>query len=473
VTLRLYDTAARAVRDFVPLTPGKASLYLCGATVQAPPHIGHIRSGVVFDLLTRWLRASGYQVTFCRNVTDIDDKIIRVAAGEGVPWWQVAQRNERAFARAYAVLGCVPPDVEPRATGHVPEMITLMRRLIEGGHAYPADGDVYFDVHSYPGYGALSGQRLEHMRAAEDTETPDAKRDPRDFSLWKGAKPGEPSWETPWGPGRPGWHLECSAMATKYLGPVFDIHGGGLDLIFPHHENEIAQSRAAGDEFARYWLHNGLVGVAGEKMSKSLGNSLLVDAMVTQVRPVELRYYLGSAHYRSGLEYSAEALDEAVAAYRRIENFVIRAAEVAEVAWPAAGAGPAPARDLVPPAFAGALDDDLSVPQALAVLHETVRAGNNALAAGDTAAVATRLAEVRAMLGVLGLDPIAEPWADAGSGDDLRTVVDALVGVALAQRQAARERKDYAAADAIRDGLQEAGVVIEDTPQGPRWELKR
>ncbi|MFI5067607.1 MAG: cysteine--tRNA ligase [Streptosporangiales bacterium] len=464
MTLRLYDTAARTVRDFVPLTPGKASLYLCGATVQAPPHIGHIRSGVVFDLLTRWLRASGYQVTFCRNVTDIDDKIIRVAAGEDVPWWQVAQRNERAFARAYAVLGCVPPDVEPRATGHIPEMITLMRRLIEGGHAYPADGDVYFDVHSYPEYGALSGQRLEHMRAAEDTETPDAKRDPRDFSLWKGAKPGEPSWETPWGPGRPGWHLECSAMATKYLGPVFDIHGGGLDLIFPHHENEIAQSRAAGDEFARYWLHNGLVGVSGEKMSKSLGNSLLVDAMVTQVRPVELRYYLGSAHYRSGLEYSAEALDEAVAAYRRIENFVIRAAEVT---------GPAPARDLVPPAFAGALDDDLSVPQALAVLHETVRAGNNALAAGDTAAVATRLAEVRAMLGVLGLDPLAEPWADAGSGDDLRTVVDALVGVALAQRQAARERKDYAAADAIRDGLQEAGVVIEDTPQGPRWELKR
>ncbi len=465
MTLRLYDTAARTVRDFIPLTPGKASLYLCGATVQAPPHIGHIRSGVVFDLLTRWLRASGYQVTFCRNVTDIDDKIIRVAAGEGVPWWQVAQRNERAFGRAYAVLGCVPPDVEPRATGHIPEMITLMRRLIEGGHAYPADGDVYFDVHSYPEYGALSGQRLEHMRPAEDTETPDAKRDPRDFSLWKGAKPGEPSWETPWGPGRPGWHLECSAMATKYLGPVFDIHGGGLDLIFPHHENEIAQSRAAGDGFARYWLHNGLVGVAGEKMSKSLGNSLLVDAMVTQVRPVELRYYLGSAHYRSSMEYSAEALDEAVAAYRRIENFVIRAAEVGR-------AGPGAGRWL-PAAFAGALDDDLSVPQALAVLHETVRAGNNALAAGDTGAAATRLAEVRAMLGVLGLDPLAEPWADAGPGDDLRTVVDALVGVALAQRQAARERKDYAAADAIRDGLQEAGVVIEDTPQGPRWELKR
>ncbi len=506
MTLRLYDTAARAVRDFVPLIPGNASLYLCGATVQAPPHIGHIRSGVVFDLLTRWLRASGYQVTFCRNVTDVDDKIIRVAAADGVPWWLVAQRNERAFSRAYAILGCVPPDVEPRATGHIPEMIVLMRRLIEGGHAYPADGDVYFDVHSYPEYGALSGQRLEHMRAADDTEIPGAKRDPRDFALWKGAKPGEPSWETPWGPGRPGWHLECSAMATKYLGPQFDIHGGGRDLIFPHHENEIAQSRAAGDRFARYWLHNGLVGVAGEKMSKSLGNSLLVEAMVAEVRPVELRYYLGSAHYRSGLEYSAEALDEAVAAYRRIENFVIRAAEVAGPAGepgdePAAlagalataeavgsgpataagqtdpavtsGSAPAPARALVPVAFADALDDDLGMPQAMAVLHETVRVGNNALAAGDVTTVGARLAEVRAMLGVLGLDPLDEPWAAAEPAGDLRGVVNALVSVALVQRQAARERKDYAAADAIRDGLQAAGVVIEDTPTGPRWELKR
>ena len=477
------------------------SLYLCGATVQAPPHIGHIRSGIVFDLLTRWLRASGYQVTFCRNVTDIDDKIIRVAAGEGVPWWLVAQRNERAFSQAYEVLGCVPPDVEPRATGHVPEMITLMHRLIDSGHAYASDGGVYFDVLSYPEYGALSGQRLENMRPADDTEPNDAKRDPRDFALWKGAKPGEPSWDTPWGPGRPGWHLECSAMATKYLGATFDIHGGGLDLIFPHHENEIAQSRSAGDGFARYWLHNGLVGLAGEKMSKSLGNSLLVEAMVTQVRPVELRYYLGQAHYRSGIEYSTEALDEAVAAYRRIENFVTRATEAvgprpgqgrraAELGdEPAALAGALPsaeaagARDafddeaptltLVPAAFADALDDDLGIPQALAVLHDTVRAGNNALAAGDIGTTEIRLAEVRAMLGVLGLDPLAEPWATAGPGDDLHAVVDALVRVALVQRQAARERQDYAAADAIRDELRDAGVLIEDTPQGPRWELKR
>ena len=503
MTLRLYDTAARSVREFSPVIPGQVSLYLCGATVQAPPHIGHIRSGIVFDLLTRWLRASGYQVTFCRNVTDIDDKIIRVAAGEGVPWWLVAQRNERAFSQAYEVLGCVPPDVEPRATGHVPEMITLMHRLIGSGHAYASEGGVYFDVLSYPQYGALSGQRLENMRPADDTEPNDAKRDPRDFALWKGAKPGEPSWDTPWGPGRPGWHLECSAMATKYLGATFDIHGGGLDLIFPHHENEIAQSRSAGDGFARYWLHNGLVGLAGEKMSKSLGNSLLVEAMVTQVRPVELRYYLGQAHYRSGIEYSTEALDEAVAAYRRIENFVTRATEAVGTGGGSGGggerargragragrgtgrgrgggragmpsdAGEAPTVTLVPAAFADALDDDLGIPQALAVLHDTVRAGNNALAAGDIGTTEIRLAEVRAMLGVLGLDPLAEPWATAGPGDDLHAVVDALVGVALVQRQAARERKDYAAADAIRDSLRDAGVLIEDTPQGPRWELKR
>ena len=473
MTLRLYDTAAREVREFSPLVQGKASLYLCGATVQAPPHIGHIRSGVSFDILVRWLAASGYQVTFCRNVTDIDDKILRVAADEGIPWWSVAQRNERAFTRAYDVLGCLPPDVEPRATGHVPEMIVLMRRLIGAGHAYAAGGDVYFDVSSYPAYGALSGQRLEHMRAADDTETNDAKRDPRDFALWKGAKPGEPAWETPWGPGRPGWHLECSAMATKYLGASFDIHGGGLDLVFPHHENELAQSRAAGDEFARYWLHNGLVGVAGAKMSKSLGNSLLVDVMVTRVRPVELRYYLGQAHYRSPLEYSEEALAEAVAAYRRIEGFVTRATELL-------GRPSAAHPDLSPlagvpgpPEFAAALDDDLGVPQALAVVHETVREGNSALAAGDAGETGRFLAAVRAMLRVLGLDPLAEPWATRGAGDDLHEVVDALVKAALADRQAARERRDYVAADAIRQRLQNAGVLIEDTPDGPRWELKR
>ena len=468
VKLRLYDTATRSEREFSPVEPGKASLYLCGATVQAPPHIGHIRSGVSFDILVRWLKASGYQVTFCRNVTDIDDKILRVAAAEDVHWWAVAQRNERAFSRAYDVLGCLPPDVEPRATGHIPEMITLMRRLIGSGHAYASGGDVYFDVGSWPAYGALSGQRLEQERPAEDTDTADAKRDPRDFALWKGAKPGEPSWETPWGPGRPGWHLECSAMSTKYLGPTFDIHGGGLDLVFPHHENELAQSRAVGDGFAQYWVHNGLLGTAGEKMSKSLGNSLLVDAVVTQVRPVELRYYLGQAHYRSTIEYSPAALDEAVAAYRRIEGFVTRAAELTgDTQDPPAG------RDAMPPAFAAALDDNLAVPLALAVVHDTIHDGNNALASGDAAALGASLAQVRAMLGVLGLDPLSEKWRAPRADDDLRGVVGALVTVAIDQRQAAKDRRDYQAADAIRDRLHAAGVLLEDTPDGTRWTIKR
>src|SRR5215471_7823454 len=348
-------------------------------------------------------------------------------------------------------------------------MITLMRRLIDGGHAYASGGDVYFDVTSWPAYGALSGQRLDHMRPAEDTGTAECKRDPRDFTLWKGAKPGEPSWDTPWGPGRPGWHLECSAMSTKYLGPTFDIHGGGLDLVFPHHENELAQSRAAGDGFARYWMHNGLVGVSGEKMSKSLGNSLLVDAMVKQVRPVELRYYLGQAHYRSNIEYSLPALEVAVAAYRRIEGFVTRAAELSGDAQGPAALG----RDAMPPAFVAALDNDLVVPQALAVVHDTIRDGNNALAAGDKVAVAAALAQVRAMLGVFGLDPLSPEWTAAGGDNDLRAVVEALVGAALDQRQAARDRKDYEAADAIRESLEAAGVFIDDTPDGQRWIIKR
>jgi cysteinyl-tRNA synthetase len=446
------------------------SLYLCGATVQAPPHIGHIRSGVNFDILVRWLRASGSEVTFCRNVTDIDDKILHAAHHAEIPWWALAERNQRAFTRAYEALGCLPPDVEPRATGHVPEMVELIQRLVDRGHAYASDGDVYFDVKSQPDYGALSGQRLDHMLAAEDTEDAYRKRDLRDFALWKGAKPGEPYWPTPWGPGRPGWHLECSAMSTKYLGPTFDIHGGGLDLIFPHHENEMAQSHAAGDGFARYWMHNGLVRIGGEKMSKSLGNSLLVDNMIVTVRPVELRYYLGQAHYRSEIDYTPAALSDAATAYRRIEGFVTRAAEVLSSGE---RAGEQAADASLPEPFVAAMDDDLGVPQALAVLHDAVREGNGALAAGDQAGTAKRLAEVRAMLGALGLDPLAEPWASRAGGDSLRPVVDALVHVALDQRQAARERKDFAAADAIRDELERAGILVEDTPRGPRWELRK
>jgi cysteinyl-tRNA synthetase len=303
------------------------------------------------------------------------------------------------------------------------------------------------------------------MREAEDAGA-GAKRDPRDFALWKAVKPGEPSWDTPWGRGRPGWHLECSAMAHKYLGGAFDIHGGGLDLVFPHHENEIAQSKAAGDTFARYWLHNAWVTMSGEKMSKSLGNSVLVSEMVKRWRPVVLRYYLAAPHYRSMIEYSEAALHEAATSFARIEGFLERAAELAGPVAPAAG---------VPAAFADAMDDDLGVPQALAVLHTTVREGNTALAAGDKEAVAAHLADVRAMLGVLGLDPADDMWRQGGpdEGEDLREVVDHLVHLALEQRQAARARKDYAAADEVRDRLHRAGIVVEDTPHGPRWTLDR
>ena len=464
MSLHLYDTGIRTIREFRPLRPGVAGMYVCGATPQAAPHIGHMRSGVIYDLVYRWLLRSGYEVTFARNVTDIDDKIIAVAAEEGRPWFAIAEANQRVFGRGYDVLGCLPPTIEPRATGHVPEMIMLMRRLIEAGHAYAEGGDVYFDVRSWADrYGALSNQKLENMLDSHDTAGADRKRDPRDFALWKGAKPGEPSWETPWGPGRPGWHLECSAMATKYLGETFDIHGGGMDLIFPHHENEIAQSQAAGDGFARYWLHNGLLTVNGEKMSKSVGNVVLLSDLLEKARPVEVRYYLGAVHYRSIIDYSDAALAEAAAAYQRIEGFVTRAVEVVGAV--------APAGEL-PGAFVSAMDDDLGVPQALAVVHETVRAGNSALAGDDHARVRQALAEVRAMLDALGLDPLSAHWADKGGGD-LRSVVDALVAVALEQRKAARARKDYASADAIRDGLTAAGIVVEDTPHGPRWEIGR
>jgi cysteinyl-tRNA synthetase len=463
VTLRLYDTGTRTVRDFVPIEAGKASLYVCGATVQGAPHIGHLRSGLNFDILRRWLTFRGYQVTMVRNVTDIDDKIIAKAAEAGRPWWAHAALFEEAFRAGYATLGCLPPTVEPRATGHITEMVTLMQRLIDTGHAYPADGDVYFDVRSFPAYGSLSGQRLDEMQPAGDSIGDGRKRDPRDFALWKSAKPGEPSWPTPWGHGRPGWHLECSAMAGKYLGETFDIHGGGLDLIFPHHENEVAQSVAAGGDFARYWMHNGWVTMAGEKMSKSLGNTVSIAEMAKHWRPVELRYYLGAAHYRSAIEYSPESLTESASAYATIENFVQRAIEV--VGAPA---------DFGPPPqdFCEAMDEDLNVSQALAVLHGARRAGNSALAAGDKDGTADALASVLAMTDVLGLNPLR--WqAGTGQAATLNEVVDQLVGLALQQRQAARERKDYQASDAIRDALTAAGVVVEDTPDGTRWTLAR
>ena len=484
MALHLYDTATRSLRAFEPLEPGKVSIYLCGATVQSPPHIGHIRSGLNFDILQRWLAYRGSEVTFVRNVTDIDDKILAKSAEAGLPWWAWAAVNEQAFTTAYDTLGCLRPTYEPRATGHVTEMVELMQRLIDAGHAYAADGDVYFDVRAYPAYGELSGQRIDAMLPAGDTEGEVRKHDPRDFALWKRAKPGEPdtaSWPTPWGRGRPGWHLECSAMATRYLGSTFDIHGGGLDLVFPHHENEIAQSRAAGDGFARYWLHNAWVTMSGEKMSKSLGNSLVVSEMVRTWRPVELRYYLGAAHYRSNIEYSPAALAEAASAYRRIERFVSNAQDrlagfrhlQPEVGQPATGE--------LPQRFIEAMDDDLGVPAALAVIHAAVRDGNARLIAADSeSAVQELVGPVLAMTEVLGISPLAWAESEPASLFDKaishsarqHLIIDALVRVALDQRTAARARKDYAASDTIRDELAAAGVAVEDTADGPRWTLK-
>ena len=465
MTLHLYDTATRTLREFTPVREGHASVYLCGATPQSAPHIGHVRSGVAFDILRRWLTAAGYDVAFVRNVTDIDDKILTKAAENGRPWWEWAATHEREFTRAYDVLGVLPPSTEPRATGHMTQMIEYMERLIERGFAYPAEGSVYFDVAAWSkapegDYGHLSGHKLDEVDQGESAELR-GKRDPRDFALWKAAKEGEPSWPTPWGDGRPGWHLECSAMATWYLGGTFDIHGGGLDLQFPHHENEAAQSHAAGDGFARYWLHNGWVTMAGEKMSKSLGNVLSVPNILERVRPVELRYYLGSAHYRSMLEYSPEALQEAAAGYRRIEAFVRRVAEVAEVPVGTWTDG-----------FAAAMDDDLGVPAALAEIHGQVRAGNTALSGGDTAAAVAAASTVRAMAGVLGVDPLDAQWVAGSRGDDDTAIaLDLLVQAELAARQQARADKDFATADAVRDRLVAAGIAVADTADGQKWSL--
>ena len=469
MTFRLYDTATREVRDFVPLEEGKAGLYVCGLTVQSEPHVGHVRSGVNFDVLQRWLRHLGYDVTFIRNVTDIDDKILLKSADQGLEWYELAYRMKRQLDRAYDDLNVAPPTYEPAATGHVPEMIVLIEELIATGHAYAADdgsGDVYFDVQSWPQYGELTRQGIDDMEAAEDAD-PRGKRDPRDFALWKGHKESEPetaSWPSPWGPGRPGWHIECSAMAGKYLGPAFDIHGGGVDLRFPHHENEQAQSRAAGRPFATYWMHNAWITTAGEKMSKSLGNSLTIPAVLEKYRGIELRYYLVAAHYRSHVEFSFEALDEAAAGFRRIEHYLDRATDVLG----GIGAGGMPCAD-----FVNAMNDDLGTPAAVAAIHEVVREGNKLLGAGDSPALRGNAASVVAMLGVLGLDPADPAWHTHGGGDQERllSVVDALVAGVIAERSEARVAKDFARADALRDRLTKAGVQLEDTPDGPKWSL--
>lgn len=429
-------------------------MYVCGPTVQSSPHIGHLRSELVYDLWRRWFTHRGFTVTLVRNVTDIDDKILAAAGPED--WWALAYRNEREFSAAAAALGILAPTYEPRATGHIPDMITLIENLIERGHAYPANddsGDVYFSVSSWADYGQLTRQSpdaVENDSAAEDR----AKRDPRDFALWKGRKSDEPataSWQSPWGYGRPGWHIECSAMATRYLGSAFDIHGGGLDLRFPHHENELAQSRAAGDDFADTWLHNGLVTIGGHKMSKSVGNVLSVTDLLSQTDWVTARYFLLSAHYRSTMDVHDGAVAEAAAAWDRVRGFAQRT--VALVTDSA----------VVPDAFAAAMDDDLAIPTALAVLHDTVRAGNTAL---DSGADATAQANaVAAMTSVLGL-----PTASTDSGA-AHAALSVLMERVIEQRAEARAHKDWATADRIRDDLDAAGITVEDGTDTTRWSI--
>ena len=467
MTFRLYDSATHGVTDLDPVVPGHVSIYHCGLTVQSAPHLGHIRKEVVFDVLRRWLEISGYEVAIVANVTDIDDKILEKSAEAGVPWFAHAYRFERELHRAYAALGCAEPTYEPRATGHIPEMLEMVADLIEAGHAYVAaddSGDVYFDVMSWPSYGELSHQRVDEMVPAEDSD-PRGKRDPRDFALWKGYKPSEPitaSWPAPWGRGRPGWHLECSAMAIKYLGDEFDIHGGGIDLRFPHHENELAQARASGHPFARHWMHNAWVTAAGEKMSKSLLNGALVSEVTAQYPARAVRFYLAVPHYRSSIEYSSDSLTEATASLARLDGFVDRATELV---------GPVETEyESLPASFVAAFNDDLGTSTAMADVYEMVRVGNQALTAGDAEAVKAALVGVQSMLDVFGLRADDPVWA--GGGDfRLRPILDGVISELLQQRQAARARKDFAASDAIRDRLTNLGVSVEDTPTGPRWSL--
>ncbi|UXW85041.1 cysteine--tRNA ligase [Microbacterium azadirachtae] len=468
MTIRLHDTRAQELRDFVPLDPSNVTMYVCGPTVQSGPHIGHVRAALSFDLLRRWLQQRYGRVTFVRNVTDIDDKVLANAT-DAEKWWGLAYRMEQEFTAAYAAVGILSPTYEPRATASVPQMQELIERLIDRGHAYPAadgSGDVYFDVRSWPAYGELTRQSVDAMEPAADAD-PRGKRNPQDFALWKGAKPEEPAdatWASPWGAGRPGWHIECSAMARRYLGEEFDIHGGGLDLRFPHHENELAQSTAAGDGFARYWVHNGLVTVDGQKMSKSLGNFTLAADVLAAHDPLVIRYALAAAHYRSSLDLTDSSWSEAEAALGRIRTFQERVIRAYGPHLADAG------RDLPAP-FAAAMDDDLGVPQALAVLHETVRAGNAALDRSDREAAVEAFADVQAMTRILGIDPLGAEWADDGSDTKTTTALDALVQAMITQRAQARADKDWPAADRIRDAIAAAGITLEDTPDGTHWSI--
>lgn len=520
--LNLYDTASHQVSHFVPLKPGEVGIYVCGATVQSSPHIGHIRAAVAFDIVRRWFLKLGYKVTFVRNVTDIDDKILDKAAAAGQRWWARAYYYEREFTEAYNMLGVLPPTVEPHATGHMSDMIDLIQRILDNGHGYvvtDADGkptgNVYFDVASWPHYGELTHQKqtseVDEAAAVADRMGPSVdatgadkynpvdpadvspdKHDPRDFALWKAPKDTDPEdarWSTPFGVGRPGWHIECSAMSHRYLADGFDIHGGGLDLRFPHHENEMAQTRAAGFPSAARWMHSAWVTAKGEKMSKSLGTGLSVPSVLAEHSAWVVRYALGSVQYRSMLEWSDQALVEAQAAYDRVSNFIERAGVALGDLNPNRDEITAVPADDLPADFVAAMNDDVNVSGATAAIFTAIRSGNTLLsqladrADSETAKAEVReaLLAVRAMLDTLGLDPLAEPWVSAGVAGGAadgtaespeHAALEALIAEQLNARAEARKAKDFAKADQIRDALTEAGIAIEDGPQGSTWSLK-
>ena len=473
MTLQLFDSRSASLREFVPLRSGQVGIYLCGPTVQSAPHLGHLRSALVYDQLKKWLEANGHKVTLIRNVTDIDDKVLQNAEAEKRNWWELAFQYEQEFAASYRALRIDAPSYEPRATANILEMIELISLLIEKGHAYQVESssDVYFSASSWKEYGELTRQKADDLIDDEEAKFK-GKKDPRDFALWKGHKPNEPedaAWNSPFGRGRPGWHIECSAMSVKYLGTSFDIHGGGLDLRFPHHENELAQSRAAGHEFASYWLHNGLVNVAGQKMSKSLGNSILVSDVLTDSNALALRYYLGSAHYRSVLDYNEGVLEEAEVAIERIATFMQRAKRRLEDTKFFDQLNLQEAN--YPEKFIEAMNDDLNIPAALAVLHESVRAGNSSLDEELLKEAAESYAEVLSMVRVLDINPEDEFWQLAGSAQESMMALDGLVRSLIDQRNQARDNKDFETSDRIRDQLKAVGVVLEDSADQTHWSL--
>lgn len=458
--MKLFDTRSGEIKQIEPISKGKLSIYVCGPTVQSEPHIGHLRSALAYDLMLRFARSQGFEVTLVRNVTDIDDKVLEKAKELGLSWLELAKDNEQRFRDDYLAIGIEEPSIEPRATEHIPQMIEMIQKLISLGHAYKAEdgsADVYFDTASWADYGELTHQKPEDMEG-ESSST--KKRNPQDFALWKAAKESEPetaSWDAPFGKGRPGWHIECSAMSQHYLGENFDIHGGGLDLRFPHHENELAQSRASGAKFANYWVHNGLVSIKGQKMAKSLGNSVSSRDLLEAASPQAVRYYLMTAHYRSVLDYQPGALQEAATALERINTFLRRA--LREL-------GPSEQALEVPPEeFTNQMNDDLNIPAALAVLHESVRQGNSLLDSGNKESAPTIYSQVVAMLSVLGLSP--NQWADGTEQQPLSEELEKLIE----ERKVAREQKDFAKADRIRDQLKAAGIELSDNPSGTHWSI--